>query len=78
MQPLRWAILGTGKIANRFAFALKNIPENAELLAVGSRNRDTAETSQQCALQRQPRFWLETLLTSMALQALALRPYPKS
>jgi predicted dehydrogenase len=42
MQPLRWAILGTGKIANRFATALRNIPESAELLAVGSRNRESA------------------------------------
>jgi len=40
---MRWAILGTGKIANRFAEALNNIPEKAELLAVGSRNQKTAD-----------------------------------
>jgi len=39
---MRWAILGTGKIANRFATALNNIPERAELLAVGSRDQGTA------------------------------------
>jgi predicted dehydrogenase len=40
---MRWAILGTGKIANRFASALKNIPERADLLAIGSRNQKTAD-----------------------------------
>ena len=42
-ERMRWAILGTGKIANRFAEALNNIPEKAELLAVGSRNQKTAD-----------------------------------
>jgi predicted dehydrogenase len=42
-ERLRWAILGTGKIANRFATALNNIPERAELLAVGSRKQQTAD-----------------------------------
>ncbi len=41
-EPMRWAILGTGKIANRFAAALNNIPEQAELLAVGSRSEESA------------------------------------
>ena len=40
-EPMRWAILGTGKIANRFAYALNNIPERAELLAVGSRSQES-------------------------------------
>lgn len=40
---MRWAILGTGKIANRFAAALNNIPEKAELLAIGSRSQKTAD-----------------------------------
>lgn len=40
---MKWGIIGTGKIANRFAQALNNIPEQAELLAVGSRGKDTAE-----------------------------------
>ena len=40
-KQMKWAILGTGKIANRFAAALKNIPERAELLAVGSRSAET-------------------------------------
>lgn len=42
-EKLRWAILGTGKIGNRFAEALNNIPEQAELLAVGSRRQETAD-----------------------------------
>jgi predicted dehydrogenase len=37
VDRMKWAILGTGKIANRFAAALNNIPDHAELLAVGSR-----------------------------------------
>jgi len=41
-EKLRWAILGTGAVANRFAAALKNISDQAELVAVGSRNLDTA------------------------------------
>lgn len=44
MKKYRWAILGTGKIANRFAEALNNIPEEAELLAVGSRRIESAES----------------------------------
>jgi predicted dehydrogenase len=40
---MRWAILGTGKIAKRFATALNNIPDEAELLAVGSRAQATGE-----------------------------------
>lgn len=40
---IRWAILGTGKIANRFATALKNIPEVAELAAIGSRSIASAQ-----------------------------------
>jgi len=40
---LRWAILGTGKIANRFATALNNIPEHAELAAIASRRAESAE-----------------------------------
>jgi dihydrodiol dehydrogenase / D-xylose 1-dehydrogenase (NADP) len=42
-ERMRWAILGTGKIANRFASALNNIPARTELLAVGSRNQETAD-----------------------------------
>lgn len=42
-ERMRWAILGTGKIGNRFAEALNNIPEKAELVAVGSRNQETAD-----------------------------------
>jgi len=43
MQKMKWAILGTGKIANRFAAALKNIPARAELMAVGSRSSETGQ-----------------------------------
>lgn len=42
-KKYRWAILGTGKIGNRFAEALKNIPERAELWAVGSRSQQSAD-----------------------------------
>ncbi len=41
-EKLRWAILGTGAVANRFAVSLNNISDQAELVAVGSRNLDTA------------------------------------
>ena len=41
-ERLRWAILGTGNVANRFAAALNNIPQQAELAAIGSRNQKTA------------------------------------
>ncbi len=40
---LKWGILGTGKIATRFSEALNNIPEHAELLAVGSRKKETGD-----------------------------------
>jgi predicted dehydrogenase len=42
-EKMKWGVLGTGKITNRFAQALNNIPEKAELLAVGSRNKDTGD-----------------------------------
>ena len=42
-EKLRWAILGTGKIGNRFAEALNHIPDQAGLLAVGSRRQETAD-----------------------------------
>jgi predicted dehydrogenase len=43
MKKYRWGILGTGKIANRFAEALNNIPNEAEFAAVGSRSQETAD-----------------------------------
>ena len=42
MKKLRFGIVGTGNIAHRFAEAIKNVPE-AELTAVASRNRSTAD-----------------------------------
>ncbi|MBW1674919.1 MAG: Gfo/Idh/MocA family oxidoreductase [Deltaproteobacteria bacterium] len=42
-DQMKWAILGTGKIATRFAEAINNIPEHAELLAVGSRKKETGD-----------------------------------
>jgi predicted dehydrogenase len=41
-RPIRWGILGTGKIAHHFANGLKAVPD-AELLAVGSRAQETAD-----------------------------------
>jgi predicted dehydrogenase len=42
-ERMRWAIMGTGAVANRFARALNNLPDQAELLAVGSRQPNTAD-----------------------------------
>lgn len=41
-RRIRWGIIGTGKIAKRFAEGLRRLPE-AELWAVGSRSGETAE-----------------------------------
>jgi predicted dehydrogenase len=42
MERFRWGILGTGRIANKFAAGLADV-EGAELVAVGSRSREGAE-----------------------------------
>lgn len=42
MKKIRFGIVGTGNIAHRFAGAIKNVQE-AELVAVASRNRETAD-----------------------------------
>lgn len=41
VSPIRWGILGTGRIASAFAEGLKSIPD-AELFAVGSRSNESA------------------------------------
>ncbi len=41
MQPVRWGILGTGNIANQFAKGLAAL-DDAKLVAIGSRNIDSA------------------------------------
>ena len=43
LEKYRWAILGTGAVANRFAQAFANITDQAELAAVGSRNQAVAD-----------------------------------
>jgi predicted dehydrogenase len=40
---MKWGVIGTGKIANRFASALNNIPGEAEFYAIGSRSQKTAD-----------------------------------
>jgi len=42
MELVRWGILGTGKIANKFAQAVQNA-EGAKLVAVASRTEETAK-----------------------------------
>ena len=41
-EPIRWGIMSTGNIAHAFASALNHTP-GADLVAVGSRNMETAE-----------------------------------
>ena len=41
-SKIRWGIIGPGKIANKFAEALKNVNE-AELYAVASRKEESAK-----------------------------------
>lgn len=42
MKKINWGILSTGNIAESFTEDIKHVPD-AEVVAVGSRNRDTAE-----------------------------------
>jgi len=44
LSTIRWGVLGTGKIAHKFAHDVKAAAPGAELRAVGSRNRETAES----------------------------------
>ncbi|MFF3510763.1 Gfo/Idh/MocA family protein [Streptomyces sp. NPDC002573] len=41
-RPVRWGILATGSVAHSFAEDLRLIPEDAELVAVGSRSAEAA------------------------------------
>ena len=41
-KPIRWGVLGTGRIAGDFAQALRDVPD-AALVAVASRNAATAQ-----------------------------------
>ena len=42
MKKIRWGILSTGKIAGSFTEDIKHVPD-AEVVAVGSRNQETAD-----------------------------------
>jgi len=42
VRKVRWGILGTGKIANDFTNSLR-VAEHAEVVAVGSRTKESAE-----------------------------------
>jgi len=42
MKTIRWGILGTGRIAHKFALDLK-LAEGAELIAIGSRSQQSAD-----------------------------------
>ena len=41
--PIRWGIAATGKIAGQFATAFRQLNDDSELVAVGSRTAETAE-----------------------------------
>lgn len=43
MKIIRWGILSTGHIAKKFATGLGTLP-NTELLAVGSRSQEAADS----------------------------------
>jgi predicted dehydrogenase len=43
MKKIRWGILSTGKIAGSFVEDIKHV-RDAEVVAVGSRNQETADT----------------------------------
>ncbi len=43
MKKIRWGILSTGNVANSFVKDIKHVPD-AEVIAVGSRNQETADT----------------------------------
>jgi predicted dehydrogenase len=42
-QKIRWGILSTGRIAHTFTKGLKELPDEAEITAVGSRTQETAD-----------------------------------
>ena len=43
MKKIRWGILSTGNVANSFVKDIKHVPD-VEVIAVGSRNQETADT----------------------------------
>jgi predicted dehydrogenase len=58
-QPIRWGILGTGGIAQKFASDLSLVP-GAQLAAVGSRSTETAEAfAKEHGLARAYGSWAE-------------------
>ena len=76
MKTVRWGIVGPGKIANKFAVAIKNVP-GAELVAVASRDGKKGEAFAQKHGIAQVFTGYETMASSDAVDAVYVAtPHP--